>query len=127
MRRPMLGRVGGRIDKRCFLVFVALLTIFIAAGCCIPNQASSGGARIDIAAQFISEYLSLSGIGGVAGMLLGILVTIVYSNLQQWPFVIPLYVLIGSIVCSLLIGATAGFYPALRASNMSPTEALRTR
>jgi len=86
-----------------------------------------GATRFDIAAQFLTESLSLSGIGGVAGTLLGILVTIVYSSLQQWPFVIPLYALVGSIVCSLLIGASAGFYPALRASKMSPTEALRTR
>jgi len=86
-----------------------------------------GATRFDIAAQFLTESLSLSGIGGVAGTLLGILVTIVYSSLQQWPFVIPLYALVGSIVCSLLIGASSGFYPALRASKMSPTEALRTR
>ena len=43
----MLRRVGRRIDNRWFLVFFALLTIFIAAGCCNPNQASSGVARID--------------------------------------------------------------------------------
>ncbi len=85
-----------------------------------------GATRFHIATQFLSESLLLSGIGGVAGIVLGILVTAVYAILQDWSLVIPGLAVVGGMVSSVLIGGVAGFYPALRAANMSPTEALRT-
>lgn len=86
-----------------------------------------GATRLHIGIQFLSESLLLSTIGGISGILLGILVTSLYAGIRGWPIVVPGYTLIAGLALSLLIGVIAGFYPALRAANMAPTEALRTR
>ena len=86
-----------------------------------------GATRFHIGIQFISESLLLSFIGGVLGIILGIFATALYTTLREWTLVIPGYVILGGIVSSILIGGLAGFYPALRAANMSPTDALRTK
>lgn len=86
-----------------------------------------GATRFHIAAQFLTESVLLSSIGGVTGVILGVFVTALYVTLRDWSLVIPGYVILGGVVSSILIGGMAGFYPALRAANMSPTDALRTR
>ena len=85
-----------------------------------------GATRFHIATQFLSESLLLSSIGGIAGIMFGILATAIYAASRDWSLVIPAYAIVGGIVSSVLIGGVAGFYPALRAANMPPTEALRT-
>ena len=86
-----------------------------------------GATRLHIGIQFLSESLLLSTLGGISGILLGIFVTSLYAGIRGWPIVVPVYTLIAGLALSLLIGVIAGFYPALRAANMAPTEALRTR
>jgi putative ABC transport system permease protein len=86
-----------------------------------------GATKFHIATQFITESLSLSLIGGAAGVLSGILITSIYATTRDWAIVVPLYSVIGGLLASLIIGGLAGFYPAIRAANMPPTEALRTR
>jgi putative ABC transport system permease protein len=48
------------------------------------------------------------------------------AQTKHWRLVIPATAWAGGLVTALLIGALAGFLPALRAARMSPTEALRT-
>jgi len=86
-----------------------------------------GATRFHIATQFLTESLLLSSFGGIAGIVFGILATAVYATVQDWSLVVPGYAVVGGLVSSVLIGGVAGLYPALRAANMSPTEALRTR
>jgi putative ABC transport system permease protein len=57
-------------------------------------------------------------------VVLGIAVTAVYATTQSWPAVVPAWVMAGAVVATLLIGATAGLYPAIRAARLAPTEAL---
>ena len=57
-------------------------------------------------------------------MLIGALVTIGYARLQGWPVDIPLWVPVGGMAATLLIGGVAGLYPAIRAARLAPTEAL---
>jgi putative ABC transport system permease protein len=89
-----------------------------------------GANRGNIVLQFLMEAIVLSIIGGGIGMGLGILFTIGAAELlskQLGDLVIP-YVLIVSIAVgfSLLIGVVFGTYPALRAANLDPIEALRS-
>jgi putative ABC transport system permease protein len=86
-----------------------------------------GATRFHIATQFLTESLLLSSFGGIAGIILGVLITAMYAFLRDWSLVIPEYAVVGGMVSSILIGAVAGFYPAMRAASMAPTEALRTR
>ncbi|MCH2311772.1 MAG: ABC transporter permease [SAR202 cluster bacterium] len=85
-----------------------------------------GATKLHIGVQFITESLLLACVGGAMGIIVGMIVTAVYASTQGWYIVIPqsaIYIGIGS---SVLIGGVAGFYPAMRAANMSPTEALRS-
>lgn len=85
-----------------------------------------GATKRHISLQFLAEALLLAGIGGLAGAGLGALATALYSSMQGWAVVVPLIALGGGVVAALVIGAVAGLYPAIRAAQLSPTEALRT-
>lgn len=85
-----------------------------------------GATRGDVASQFLLEALLLSGLGGVAGAVLGAVAVIVYAPTQGWTIVIPAGAVLAGIGSALAIGAIAGVYPSAKASRMTPAEALRT-
>lgn len=92
----------------------------------IGLRRSLGATRGQIRTQFLAESLLLSALGGVGGVVLGIAVTGIYASTQDWPIVVPVWAMLGGVGATLAIGAVAGLYPAMRASRLSPTEALAT-
>lgn len=90
----------------------------------IGLRRSQGATRGHIRAQFLSEALVLSALGGAGGVVIGMLVTAIYSALQHWPLVMPVWAVAGGMAATLFIGALGGLYPANRAARLSPTEAL---
>jgi putative ABC transport system permease protein len=92
----------------------------------IGLRRSLGATRGQIRTQFLAESLLLCALGGVGGVLLGIGVTAGYATVQGWPAVVPVWVSLGAVGATLVIGAVAGLYPAVRAARLAPTEALAT-
>jgi putative ABC transport system permease protein len=90
----------------------------------IGLRRSQGATRGHIRIQFLGEALLLSVLGGGVGISLGSGVTGVYASLQGWPIEVPAWVMAGGIAVTLMIGAVAGLYPAIRAARVAPTEAL---
>jgi putative ABC transport system permease protein len=90
----------------------------------IGLRRSLGATRGHIRIQFLGEALLLSLLGGGIGLAFGYGVTAVYASLQGWPAVVPVWVIAGGLGATLVIGGIAGLYPALRAAQTSPTEAL---
>lgn len=84
------------------------------------------GANNDtIKKQFLVEAILICQIGGIAGIILGILVGNGVSFLLGVSFIIPwLWVAVGFTFC-FIIGLAAGIYPAMKASRLDPIEALR--
>lgn len=85
-----------------------------------------GATEGQIRTQFLSESILLAVIGGGVGVLVGAAATVVYASSKSWVIVIPFEAWAGGIVSAILIGAFAGLIPAVRASRMPPTVALRT-
>jgi len=92
----------------------------------IGLRRSLGATRGQIRAQFLVESQLLSALGGLGGVLLGVAVTAGYAETQGWPMLIPPWATMGGIGATLIIGALAGLYPAVRAARLAPTEALAT-
>jgi putative ABC transport system permease protein len=83
-----------------------------------------GATRGQIRIQFLSEAIMLTLAGAAAGVILGAISTAVYAHIKGWGTVIPLEAWAGSLGAALLTGALAGLLPAIRASRLSPTQAL---
>jgi len=90
----------------------------------IGLRRSLGATRGQVRVQFLAESLLLSFLGGAGGVFIGVVVTACYASLQSWPTAVPLWATAGGAGATLLIGALAGLYPAVRAARLSPTEAL---
>lgn len=85
-----------------------------------------GATRGQIRTQFLAESVLLAVLGGVVGVLAGTVATAVYASSKGWAVVIPTEAWAGGLTSALLIGALAGLIPAVQASRLPPTEALRT-
>jgi putative ABC transport system permease protein len=85
-----------------------------------------GATRGQIRSQFLAEAIMLTLIGGTAGVVVGVLATVVYASTKNWEVLVPTEAWAGGIASAIVIGVTAGLLPAIRASRLSPTEALRT-
>jgi putative ABC transport system permease protein len=83
-----------------------------------------GARRADIILQFLLEASMLTGAGGIIGIIVGFLISILL-NAVLMPSRVPLiYVFIG-FSASVAIGLIAGLYPAFKAARLDPIEALR--
>jgi putative ABC transport system permease protein len=85
-----------------------------------------GATKSQIRTQFLGESILLALIGGIVGVLAGAIATVIYASSKHWHVVIPVEAWTGGIASAILIGAFAGLMPAVRASRMPPTVALRT-
>jgi putative ABC transport system permease protein len=85
-----------------------------------------GATKGQIRIQFLSEAIMLTLAGGAVGVILGAISTAVYAHIKGWAIVVPLEAWAGGLGAALLIGVLAGLLPAIRASRLSPTQALWT-
>ncbi len=83
-----------------------------------------GARRADIRFQFIVESFSISLIGGVAGIFMGLAIAHVIAFYAEWPTVVTLWSILLSSGVSVTVGVFSGLYPANRASELDPVHAL---
>ena len=84
-----------------------------------------GARRVDILQQFLIEAATLTGSGGLIGIILGLLAARGIANLIRFPYSVPLHWIVIAFVFSASIGMIFGLYPANRAAKMDPIRALR--
>jgi len=84
-----------------------------------------GARRRDIMLQFLVEAVVMAATGGVIGILLGIGSSEVLKDWAQWPTLIDPAIVAVAFVFSGAVGVFFGFYPARKAANLDPIDALR--
>jgi putative ABC transport system permease protein len=84
-----------------------------------------GATETDVQRQFLIEAVVLSLIGGAVGILLGVAMSVLITQVVGWPVLISPVAIAVAAVFSAAVGIFFGFYPARKAARLDPIEALR--
>jgi putative ABC transport system permease protein len=84
-----------------------------------------GATEQDVQMQFLSEAMVLSLMGGAVGVLAGVGGSMAVSNMLKWPTSVPLTSIVIAVMFSAAVGVFFGYYPARKASQLDPIQALR--
>jgi len=84
-----------------------------------------GATEGNVKWQFLSEALVLSSLGGLIGIAVGMLASALISNSLGWPTLVSKLSIFVAVLFSALVGISFGFYPAVKAAQLNPIEALR--
>jgi putative ABC transport system permease protein len=129
------------ISKRLKVVFYSIAGIsLVVGGIGIANimlvsvtertreigvRMAVGAQRYDILYQFLSESSLISIIGGTVGVLLGYGLSKVITDISPLPVYVPMSAIVTSLSVAFVTGVVSGIYPAYKASNLDPVDALR--
>lgn len=84
-----------------------------------------GALRRDITLQFLTEAMTLTALGGVVGVALGLLTALVVRLVSSLRTETPLWSILLGLGVSVSIGLFFGIYPAMKAARLDPIDALR--
>ena len=111
--------VGGIVIMNIMLMVVSERTREIGL------RKALGARKRDIVYQVLTESTTLSVVGGVVGTALGFAVAALVAALSPLPAAIEPWSVVLGITMTALVGLFFGLYPAVRAANLDPIEALR--
>ena len=111
--------VGGMVIMNIMLVSVAERTHEIGI------RKSLGARRKDILRQFLAESATLSTLGAIIGIVLGITTAKLIALKTPLPAAVAPWSLVAATLLGTVVGIVSGVYPARRASLLDPIEALR--
>ncbi|MBO4730705.1 MAG: ABC transporter permease [Bacteroidaceae bacterium] len=138
-QQEMMDTMSSTMDSITIILVVAAAFSLIVAGIGIMNimlvsvtertkeiglRMSVGARGIDISSQFLIESIMISVTGGVLGIIVGWLGTVICANFGL-PVSIPMWSIFLSFAVCTIIGILFGFFPAKKAATMDPIEAIR--
>ena len=127
--RVMTGLLGAIAGVSLLVGGIGIMNIMLVS---VTERTREIGIRLaigahdrDIRVQFLIEAMVLSIFGGVAGVLLGVGISQLLSQLNGWPVLVSTDSILFAVGFSAFIGVAFGFYPAHKAAQLDPIEALR--
>ena len=84
-----------------------------------------GAKRSNILLQFLTEAVTLTGAGGIIGILFGVVVGLSVNKLIGFPLTVSIFWVVVGFVVSVSVGLISGIVPAMKAAKLDPIEALR--
>jgi len=84
-----------------------------------------GATESDVRGQFLVEAVTLSMVGGIMGILMGVIASALITNLLAWPTQISVQAIVVAAIVAAGVGIAFGYFPAWKASQLDPIEALR--
>ncbi len=84
-----------------------------------------GAKRKDVLFQFLIEAVTLTSAGGAIGIILGLVIYLIIVVALKWIFIFSLMAVLLSFLFSTAVGVFFGYYPAKKASNLKPIDALK--
>jgi putative ABC transport system permease protein len=84
-----------------------------------------GARRMNILLQFLTEAMTLSGTGGIIGIILGLVLGISINAWAGFPLTISVFWVVIGFTVAVSVGLVSGMYPAMKAARLDPIEALR--
>ncbi len=91
----------------------------------IPHSLKDKPQTVGVHGQFLIESIVISFLGGVIGIALGIGISQAVSSLGGWDTIVSLQSILLAVGFSVAVGVFFGFYPANKAANLNPIDALR--
>lgn len=91
----------------------------------IGLRMSVGARGVDILSQFLIESILISVTGGIIGVLLGVGVSYAVKMVLRWPISVEAWTVMLSFIVCTITGVFFGWYPAKKAANLDPIEAIR--
>jgi len=91
----------------------------------IGTRLAVGAMARDVLLQFLVEAVVLAALGGIIGILLGLSVGALVTSVFKLPFVLNAGIILLSFAFSAAVGIVFGYFPAQRAAQLDPIEALR--
>ncbi len=84
-----------------------------------------GATETDVQRQFLTESVVLSIAGGTVGILFGVVASLTVTKVLGWPVLLSVTAVVAAVLFSMAIGVFFGYYPARKAAQLDPIEALR--
>jgi putative ABC transport system permease protein len=127
--RTLTGLLGAVAAVSLVVGGIGIMNIMLVS---VTERTREIGIRLAIGAvarevllQFLVEAVVLACLGGIIGLLLALVATIVLAPLMQVPFIFDPRINLLAFFFSALIGVVFGFFPARRAASLNPIDALR--
>lgn len=136
-----LSNIFGSISKVLTILLASIASISLLVGgigimnimlVSVTERTREIGIRLavgaksrDVLIQFMIESIFISFLGGFIGIALGVSVSMMVANFGGWPITVTFFSILLSFLFSAIVGLFFGWYPARKAANLNPIDALR--